>query len=509
MQEQSSAMYDAARNTPGDVLDEGPLLDQAAAVRNSLGNLATPNKVIPAGLLARVERLGGEGLAEGEAPPALTTRDIVDVMPELANTETRARAAQNYALADNVRAFRGSLNQTLEDAAASGDAAAQAALDAQTNYRETIGETFGRGPGDAGKKFRKDFNLDRENRTTTPPSQTAERFLKPGQPEKAQALDRIIAQSANPTAGRTAARDYLMSDLAESGAVDAATNRINLNVLRKWRDNWGESLDIVPGLRQEVDQTIQRVQNGAQAATRLEGEVTAANGRLSDAQKNKGALDVVLNKNPENAVRDIFGSGDPEKAMAGIVAEIGGNAQARNGLKAAVRDWLVENKTTSAVHTTSSGANPVSFDQLDKLLKQHEGVLSQVYTPEEMRSLRAAHKMLASGKSRELQATSGSATAERANEQANLRMLEIGLKGWYGILKGGGVFRTIKLYLSTLPSSKEGVEQLINQMAFDPELAQHLLTRKVDVGGPAWNAKLNKLLAVGGAARATQEDEGK
>jgi len=38
-------------------------------------------------------------------------------------------------------------------------------------------------------------------------------------------------------------------------------------------------------------------------------------------------------------------------------------------------------------------------------------------------------------------------------------------------------------------------ERLVFRMLLDPELAAHLLTRKVEeVGSPAWNAKLAKLL---------------
>jgi hypothetical protein len=48
---------------------------------------------------------------------------------------------------------------------------------------------------------------------------------------------------------------------------------------------------------------------------------------------------------------------------------------------------------------------------------------------------------------------------------------------------------------------------LVEQIYFDPDLAVHLMKRKVaDVGSPAWNAKLTRLLALGVAARESVEE---
>ena len=49
--------------------------------------------------------------------------------------------------------------------------------------------------------------------------------------------------------------------------------------------------------------------------------------------------------------------------------------------------------------------------------------------------------------------------------------------------------------VSSLISDPAGAERLVARMMFDPELAGHLLTRKVvDVGLPVWNKRLGKLL---------------
>jgi hypothetical protein len=122
-----------------------------------------------------------------------------------------------------------------------------------------------------------------------------------------------------------------------------------------------------------------------------------------------------------------------------------------------------------------------------------------------MNALRQAHKLLTPGKNIEAaRATPGSDTAEKTS--AALRALEAGLKVKYGMLKGGGIMRNLKLIAQTFPDASAGASALVSKMWFDPELAQHLLTRPVaEVGTPAWNSKLLKLMGYGAAAREENE----
>jgi hypothetical protein len=379
MQEHSSRLYSAVDPERSAMVDATPLFEQAKAVRRTLGELNDPTKVIPKGLLARVEAAadGSRSLSEiagvPSAPSMTSIGDLVAVQPEISMTIARAERAGNYTLANNLRTLRDGVNEIIETQASAGNEAAKRALLANENYRNTIGETFGRGPGDEGKKFRKDFNLDRFNRTTTPPSATAGRFLKIGQPEKAASLQRILDQSTtSPEARNTALREYFLADLAGSGVVDARAGVVRPDALRRWRDSWGEALNVAPGLRQEVDDMMRAAQSGEQLSGQLGDAVKLAETRLSDVQKNKGALGLMLGRSPENAVRSVLSSPDPERAMREIVSQLGTNQRARDGLKAAVRDHLVQYKTTAPSQRTTTGANPVSFDELDKLITQNE-----------------------------------------------------------------------------------------------------------------------------------------
>jgi hypothetical protein len=80
--------------------------------------------------------------------------------------------------------------------------------------------------------------------------------------------------------------------------------------------------------------------------------------------------------------------------------------------------------------------------------------------------------------------------------------VEVALKLRYGVLKGGGLMRTLGLWRQMMPNGDKAAMELIERMWFDPELAQHLLTRNVEqIGSARYNAKLIRLLSYGAGAR--------
>jgi hypothetical protein len=124
-----------------------------------------------------------------------------------------------------------------------------------------------------------------------------------------------------------------------------------------------------------------------------------------------------------------------------------------------------------------------------------------------MNALRQAHKLLKPQAYLKQAGTSGSVYEAGKSEQA-WRLLEGGLKAKYGVLKGGGVLRTIRIFAATLPNRDEAVQDIIVRLHFDPELAQHLLTRPLaDVHTPVWNKRLNRLLALAAGGRESSGEE--
>lgn len=487
------------------------VIDAARTIRQQLNQLGPVREQLPAEFVQRIERLApiieettvqtgilgpdGRPIARQVevnvgGPGEVSTKDLVEVRKYLSTAYERAQQSGNFDLADNIRALRAAVNETL-----SGNEMFAAA---EANYRDNFAPKFRAGRGDEMERFTKQVDRD-PTRSTTPPSQTAGRFLRPGQPERAASLMRVMGDDTR------SVRDYLLSDLAESGIVDPKTGALRPDALQKWRtERWGDVLDRVPDFRDEVDDLINRVRSGTDTRTKLGDELRKAEQGLNEVMRNKGALRLVLGKDPENAVQSIFSSGDPEREVEQLLQTIGGNQRARDGLKAAIKDYMVEKATNTARSRTNSGDRPVSFAKLDNLFAQNEKALAKAYGPEGMNKLRQVHRLLTVQETRTLRGTTGSDTAEKASQQL-WRALEGGLKAKYGVLKGGGMLRTIRIFAESLPNSDQAIQDIIGRMWFDPDLAQHLLTRSVDVGGPQWNAKLNRLLSAGAAARETSD----
>lgn len=474
-----------------------PLAEKAKAVKDEAGALAGPNST-PDELISRIEKAAGE---DGDG--TVSFRDINALRPEITARIAEARKAQNYPLADSLQTIKKAIDDDVANLATEGSDAgkrAQAALDI---YKNEFAPVWNAGPGDEAAKFRKDFNLDRTAESTTPPSQTAGRFLQPGQPEKAASLKRIIDSSSTPKDGERAVGQYLMADLATSGAVDAK-GAINPAALKTFRQKWGTSIDMSPDFKAQLDALESGATADSAKAVQLKTQLRQQQAALAEIEKNDTAFRHVVGKSPSNAVASIFSSDDPERAVEEIMGRIGKGSAAHDGLKASVREYLVEKGTTSALQKTSTGDNPLSFAKLDTLFKQNQKALSRVFSPEEMASLQAAHKFLASLKNLEMQSLAGSATAERQGLGDKMwRVVEIGLKTLHGGLRGGNEVRNLKLAAALQGGGPDQVAKLLVEMQFNPELAMHLFGRNVPkAGNTKFDAKLfNRLVLTGSVAR--------
>jgi hypothetical protein len=522
-------------------VDATDAIEAARRVRQGINELGPTGQQLPGEFVTRLERLAPDireeatGLTDAAGRPltrevnrggdnTAALGDLVDVRKYLSTAYENARQAGNFTLADNIAELRRTINATVEQAP---EAAA-----ANVRYRE-FAETYRPQPTDEGAKFTRDIDRGRE----PAPSTTAPRFLSG--PEKTTALRRMLDASPTRAAGEQAVRDYQLGELASIGLNSNGT--LNWRAMAKWRDQNAESLRIFPN--QAVDEIIASARRGEKlsadglarlrdAETKLaETQREAARGvrgaereaaqgvraaeRLSEQNVrtversiDNSAVGTLLGRDPQTAVRDVFASKDPPGAMREIKTELGGNEKATRGWKANVADYFADKVSNVAPHAVSEGDQAIGFAKLVKEFNRHERALAEIYSPEEMLTLRRAHKMLEPLTKKAGQATTGSATAE--NTELAWRPVELALKAHYGILKGGGVLRTLKIAAKGFGSDDAAqVERLLARAAFDPDLAQHLLTRKIaDVGTPAWNAKLQKLIRYGQAARdVTQEGQ--
>lgn len=502
MQERKNAAFAAIDPDRSVVRDAQPLIQAAEEIRGSLGRLNDPTSVLPTRTLDRIAALS----PEAGGPGTITYGELNALRPELGAALVKARAAGDFALADNIQALQRAINREGTRLAAEATPAGRRAAEAQRIYSEEFAPVWNTGPGDEATRFRRDVNADREGRTLSPPSATASRFLRAGEPEKAASLRRILDSLPDRKAAEAEARRYLAADMAESGIVDSTERQLRPDALRRWRNKWGASLDVVPGFRDEVDGLLRSSEADAFRASRLAADVRAAEGRLDDVTRNRGALGLVLGKDPVNAVASIFGDGDPERAMRELVETIGTNKRASDGLKASVVDYLLDNTTGPGLPRTADKSRPLDFAKLENLFSRHERTLAAVFSPEEMNALRSAHRLLAPSEA--LKRPGAGVRYEGAKSEQAWRLLEGGLKARFGVLKGGGVLRTIRIFAASLPRSDDAVNDILVRLHFDPEFAAHLLGRQVDPVSPQWNAKLNKLLAAATGARASVEGEG-
>lgn len=532
-------------------VDASPLVQVAADIRRGVPETVPESEVIPESWLRRIEALGAREVETGlvdDAGRAITRteggdisfRDVNEMRPFLSDAIRGAERRGEFGYVRNLRVLKSYIDDEAERLATRGDEAGARAQDAVRFTREEFAPKFSEGEGG---RLRRDVQTGDRARTDTPPTATAGRFLKPGAggKEVAEDLNRILTGSPSEAAGREAARDYVLADMAR---VVGSDGKINPNRLRVWIANREGMFEAMPGLKDEATATLRDVVNRRQATTdlqtrlerniderkaavtraRREIESIKADTKLTERQKasklaeatrkqadleheiRKSATSLLLDADPAVAVRGVFSSKDPAGAMREIVAKLGTDQEAVRGWKRAVTEHMIDRVTNTNTAISGGPDGPVSIAKMQRFFDDNRNVLAAVYTPAEMNTLQRAHKILEPLGHLQRQATAGSPTAE--NHEQAWRVLEAGLKATYGVLKGGGVLRTLKIASGTVfKGDTPDIERLVNRMYLDPELSMHILSRqRANVDTPAWNARLNRILAYGEAARGMADD---
>jgi hypothetical protein len=522
-----NALYDNVDPARAEMVDIAPMAAAAAKVREQINQLGPQAQQLPAEFVQRVEKLAPKieqqpsaivgpdgGLIMREVNTGGSGRaavgDIVDLQKYTGKARDTARQTGNFALADNLAELRAGANEAIENS--------PAAAAANSNYQENFAPKYRPGPGDEMAKFTKDIDRD-GTRSTTPPEKTAARFLS--SPEKAKALQRVLADSPAGAQGNAAVRDYLLSDLAGSGVLDSRSGLVRPDRLKAWRDRYGAQLDALPGFKEEVNGLLSRAEKGERVSGGLAKSIRDAQSKFRESERaagraerdieaaiNKSALSSVIDADADRAVFSIMRDPDSsQKKIDELLRLTQNNTDARDGLKASVADYFASKVSGVAPQNVSEGTQSINFAQLTKEFERHRPTLAKLYSPEEMNNLQQAQTVLAPLAKRAQQATEGSQTAERS--QSFLRALEAGFKLYFGMLKGGGLTRTAKLILEQLnDGSAQAAERLIARAMFDPALAKQLLTANVKppagaLRGPA----TGRLLRVGEVARQTTEED--
>jgi hypothetical protein len=476
-------------------VDADPIVQTATRIRDEAGKL-NPNQALPNDFMSRVNAL----VPEEGGPAQITMRDLVEARKFLSTAYEKARGDGNFDLADNINALRRSINDVVSDA--------PEAADANAVYRD-FAQTYRPNRSDEMAKFTREVDQG----AAPPPSQTANRFLRPGEPEKSAALSRTIDPE-----GQSAAKDYLMADLAERGAV-SRDGTLDARKIETWARENANNLDVVPGLRAEVDDLLTRARKGQRVAATAGERVAAAEKNVKQTQRDidKSALGKVLNADPDKAVHAVMS--DPlrsGKSLDELIKLTDGDEAARNGLKAAVHRYIIDKGTTTATEKMVAGdrRGPVSAAKLTQIFNEHEKELAKIFSAEEMNGLRAGHRALEISNVERLRTGSGSDTTEKVQMIEKFlkstvgKGLEAALRLKFGMLRGGGIIAILRRNLSGITDqSGEEIARLVERARTDPELLIHLTGRKLPVGTAAWNKKLNQLMAAGEGAREVNDDE--
>ncbi len=307
--------------------------------------------------------------------------------------------------------------------------------------------------------------------------------------------------------------DWMVGDMAKSGL--SRDGRVQAGNLRSWADRNKDVIDSVPGLRSRVDAEIKRAARTGRISGALQEKIKTAQQNLRTTERGvqSGTFGRQANASPKNAVKRIMGGDNARVEMKELWSEMKTEPQ-KQAARKAVSDWLVDKVSTSARNLGDSESVKTSASALKKLFAEHQDTLSEVFTPEQMNALRRSHKMLELDNVSQVRGTAGSDTAanfsalQKGNAERNWRTLEAGLKAKFGVLKGGGILRTIRTAVSALPQGSRGADEIYARMWFDPELAVHLMDRPLkDVGTPNWNKQLQRILRLEDAVHSKEQDK--
>jgi hypothetical protein len=434
--------------------------------------------------------VGGPGTAMGG--------DLADLRKFIGAAEQRAQQSGNFDLADNLRSLRSQVNRTIEEA--------PGYADANANYRQ-FADRYRPERNDEAAKFTRE--LDRSgndatgnpNRGSTPPSETAGRFLSG--PEKAQSLNRMLTGAANEQAGQAAVRDSLRGDFANSALN--ADGTINPARAAAWARNNADVLEQFPAVRDEINGVVQQAQRGerlGQDATAFLDQARRTR-NATESEVDRSVIGTLLREDPRDVASKILGGGyGAEKRLDEIATLVRSDPDAARGWKAAVSEVLVDRVTSAK----KIGETPeVQAARLAKEFQNNEAILAKVYSPEEMNTLRQAHKLLGYFKEAEKRALAGSQTAER---QGIPQWVQLAARHLYGDLKGGGIIRRFKLMLELLPTNKQQADEIVQAAWFNPDVAAYLLEKPVkNPNVPMLNVNLRRLIAGDNAARESGPDE--
>lgn len=514
--ERTKAKNKAFDEAAGDeVVSAQPIARSVEKVQSEMNAIGIENSGLPADFVKKVKALMpdegevGTGLFDATGKEITKTanqgdlgevklRDVSRVRMDITSAMARAKKAGNYDLLDNLSTLKRDINDMVDNTASFDEA--------QKYYREEYAPFFAKGYG---KTYRDTVQKSVDRTGKADPGRIAEIFLN-GTPDAASDLKRIIDVAPDKDAATDAVRRYMAADLARMGG-NPSPRRV-----AAWIKNRSAQLDQFPEIKSEFE-ALQRGVSGQEAKKdSLRAEISRLSNDFSRAEKNvaatrrrveKGVLGTLVNADPDKYVKNIMGGDDRLQKLDEVNKLIGNDKDAQAGFKRAVTEHLLDTVTGSNVKMTDNVEGPIQYAQIAKVMKNNEDALAKVYSGSEMNAIRRAQKMLSQYGNLARRGTVGSDTAEKIQNQNLAVALETALRVKFGVLKTGGIMKTVKGAARLLPEGRVAkADRVVAQAMLDPELAIMLLDTPVGkVATPEWNAKLTGLIV--GAEQGREDDE--
>lgn len=374
-------------------------------------------------------------------------------------------------------------------------------------YRE-YKETYRNGPTGAV------LAQDQTNAYRIPDVSVPRKFFTSGDTNPAAVQAYIKATGGSEKALATA-RDYLVSELRHDGVIDANTGAVDEKAFNRWRQRREPALAALGGdLRTRLSNAVE--------AQRLYDE-TVAKHETAIREFQRGVAANFLKDEPEVAISKALSAKDPQ-AFQRLASAVKGNADATEGLKRAVVDWMLKRFEGAGAATETE--NFLQPRMLQKWVDANKPALRSLFGGQGMQTFEMVAADLRRQQQR-VEAVSGSQTASRLaagkrlgttpQGQSVLRFLMgegIGhLAGHllgFGTEIGGGLGGAASFVGHAL--KQLGVERradLLREAMLNPDLARTLMEKVVEGKEQPglWRRVATRLLAASAANQATHRQE--
>lgn len=476
---EKNRLYDPKTLDPENALkgDPTPLLEAADAIKPRPGQGAEAD--IPSDIRTVLDELRGDN------PTDMSFEYLSNLRTKVSGAiKAAVKEGDKGGLVDNLTKLKGAVNEEIAKFAEQ----SQPLREADQYYKDTASPLLREGTG--GK-------LTRAEQAGQPmaPTEVGRAYLGKGPAARERVADfnRMLAQVDNPKDVETAARDWLVSDLART--VDG---KLTPERIQKWMENKdvAEILNGRPDVKKEVGQMLNRIRAKSGVKKRIEQEILDKTATVQKTQKeiNESALGQFLpavkdGKSPNAAtvVADILGGDNVRQNMRKLIAEVKQDTtgEALEGLKDAVRKYISGKvtpiKTGVSGKTLETRRVKVRYNELSGIMHDPNmrAVLEDIYGANS-KELRNFNKVLNEieilGTPEIVQGTTGSST-KPIEENAKRTTTTLAAIMSQNFRQN----RILNIMASWLPDqSQQAIRGYMIEMILDPRMSETLMLKQTE-----------------------------